>query len=74
MPMESSIRVASNIIKYYGKDRFVRLLSLLESNASGADIAKEFGVTRQRVNQWKHILGVEKVEYTTNSDVKALAQ
>lgn len=74
MATESPVRVANNIIKYYGKDRFVRLISLLESNTSGEAIAKEFGVTRQRVNQWKHILGVEKVEYTTNSDVKELTK
>lgn len=70
--MTTSARVANNIIDHYGKEKFLFLINQFSSGASGPSIATEFGVTRQRVNQWKRKLGVEHVTYVLTPEVEAL--
>ena len=67
-----SLRVARNIIKKHGHEKFVRLLSLFEEGVSGTDIAAEFGVCRQRVNQWKQKLGTRVETYVIEPAVENL--
>ncbi|NOY24986.1 MAG: hypothetical protein GXP62_03850 [Oligoflexia bacterium] len=50
-------RVARNFIRTYGRTRFRRLLQALASAESGQAIADEFGVSRERVRQWKNMFG-----------------
>ena len=57
------MRVAENLIKTYGSAKFTQLIQMFHENVSGTAIASEFEVSRQRVNQWKHSLGVERITY-----------
>lgn len=50
-------RVARNFIRTYGRTRFRRLLEALAGGESGQAIADEFGVSRERVRQWKNMFG-----------------
>lgn len=50
-------RVARNFIRTYGRTRFRRLLEALAGAESGQAIADEFGVSRERVRQWKNMFG-----------------
>ena len=50
-------RVARNFIRTYGRTRFRRLLEALAGGESGQAIADEFGVSRERVRQWKNTFG-----------------
>ena len=69
----SRVRVANNFIKSYGKIRFHDFLSNLEQGLSGAIIAKDFGVTRERVRQWKNSFGKEEfVFYPSDTTLKVL--
>lgn len=68
----NSKRVAENLIKTHGLKKFVRLVEMFQSNTPGSAIAAEFGVSRQRVNQWKQVLGREQVHFVLNPDVETL--
>lgn len=70
--LSSSARVATNIIKLRTFDGFKRLVELFQANTPGPVIAEEFGVSRQRVNQWKKKLGNERTTYTLEPDVAEL--
>lgn len=63
-------KVAKNIVKRYGYDKFVLLVNHLQKGSSGPVIAEEFGVTRQRVNQWKKTLGTEHYSYSLDPEVQ----
>lgn len=52
----------------------LRLLELFNKGISGEDIAAEFKVTRQRVHQWRHILGVTKKLYVVDTGVMDLVK
>lgn len=56
-PSKSRQRVARNFIKNHGRTRFRRLLEALAAGESGQIIADEFGVSRERVRQWKNTFG-----------------
>ena len=60
---KSRERVARNFIKSYGRVRFRRLLSALAAGESGQAIANEFGVSRERVRQWKNTFGEVIIHY-----------
>ena len=68
----SGARVARNIINKHGFDKFMLLINLYKQGVSGAKIAKEFGVTRQRVNQWKQKLGTSTTIFNVSGDVELL--
>ncbi len=70
--MSTSKRVAKNIIKTYGFDKFKRLVELFQANTSGPKIAVEYSVTRQRVNQWKKKLGSEHTTFVLEPEVADL--
>lgn len=56
-PAKTRQRVARNFIRTYGRTRFRRLLESLAAGQSGQAIADEFGVSRERVRQWKNTFG-----------------
>jgi hypothetical protein len=68
----SSKRVAQNLIRTYGMPMFLRLVELFRANESGPVIAAEFKVTRQRVHQWKKVLGQERTIFILDPEVEAL--
>lgn len=65
--------VAANFVAEYGKPRLKRFLKLLQQNASGQEIAREFGVSRERVRQWKNAFGRVVVRFETFADIRRLA-
>lgn len=69
-----ALKVAQNVIKRYGVERFLKLIEAFHENTPGAEICAEFGVTRQRVQQWKQTLGTQHVMYELDADVAALVE
>ena len=65
-------RVARNIIKNHGRAKLRRLIILFRSDESGEVIARELGVSRSRVNQWKHALGTSTREYVVHENAAAV--
>lgn len=65
-------RISQNLIKSYGRDKFVQLLQMFMENVPGPKIAEEFQVSRQRVHQWKQALGTEKTTYTPHPEVERI--
>ena len=45
---------------------------MFRAGESGTKIGQVYGVTRQRVSQWKNALGYETVTYTVKSDIADL--
>ena len=66
---KSRERVARNFIKSYGRTRFRRLLEALAAGESGQQIANEFGVSRERVRQWKNTFGEVITHYRVYPEV-----
>lgn len=66
---KSRERVARNFIKTYGRTRFRRLLEALANGESGQAIADEFGVSRERVRQWKNTFGEVITHYRVFPEV-----
>lgn len=65
-------RLARTLIKNYGLDRFMRLVDLFNKAVSGEEIAIEFEVTRQRVHQWRQLLGKTTKLYALDPGVADL--
>ncbi len=65
-------RVARNFIRTYGRRRFRRLLEALASGESGQQIADEFGVSRERVRQWKNTFGTVITLYQLHPEVERI--
>lgn len=66
---KSRERVARNFIKSYGRVRFRRLIESLAAGESGQTIANEFGVSRERVRQWKNTFGEVITHYRVYPEV-----
>ncbi len=62
-------RVARNFIKTYGRAQFRRLLEALAHSESGQAVAEEFGVSRERVRQWKNTFGTVITMYQVHPEV-----
>lgn len=60
----------NNFIKKYGKDRFKWFLNAIATGVSGQVIAEEFGVSRERVRQWKDTFGDTVLVYQLKPEVK----
>lgn len=65
-------RTAINIIKKYGRDRFLFLIACFKNSISYRRIAEEFGVSRQRVFQWKRQMGQTKKVFYIYKDIENL--
>ena len=70
--MSNRDRVAENFVKRYGVSRFRQLIEALEAGESGQTIADEFGVSRERVRQWKNSFGSVFTMYQVHPDVRRL--
>ena len=68
-----SATVAKNFINQYGKAKFKRFIKLLKDGASGEQIAEEYGVSRERVRQWKNAFGNVVQSYDVNPDISRIA-
>lgn len=64
--------VARNIIANYGRGSVRRLTEAFAAGESGQALAREFGVSRSRVNQWKKALGYEVRTYVVADVVEHL--
>lgn len=59
-----AVQIARRIVVSYGGEPALReFISMLEKGTAGTEIAQRFGVTRQRANQWKDAIGVERKRY-----------
>jgi hypothetical protein len=67
-------RVARNFVKTYGRTKFRRLLEALAIGESGQVIADEFGVSRERVRQWKNTFGEVITHYRVYPEVDRILQ
>lgn len=68
-----SATVARNFINQYGKAKFKRFLKLLKDGTSGEAIAEEYGVSRERVRQWKNAFGNVVQSYDVDPEIGKLA-
>lgn len=66
---KSRERVARNFIKTYGRTKFRRLVEALANGESGQIVADEFGVSRERVRQWKNTFGEVITHYRIYPEV-----
>ncbi len=66
--------VATNIVEEHGRRGLRKLLAMFDSGESGTVIAEQFGVSRQRVHQWKQLLGECHTSYAPDSRVAELAK
>lgn len=64
--------VALNLIAEHGKPAFHKLIEMFNDNVSGTKIGKIFGVTRQRVSQWKQALGYTHTTFEVKSEISDL--
>jgi transposase len=69
---KSRERVARNFIKSYGRSKVRRLLQALGEGESGQTIANEFGVSRERVRQWKNAFGTVITLYQLHPEVERI--
>jgi len=56
-------RVVRNIVERHGRAGLRRLIEGFRANESGQILGDDLGVTRERVRQWKEILGREVRTY-----------
>ena len=65
-------KVAPNFIKSYGRGKFRELLSGLAQGKSGQVIADDFGVSRERVRQWKNTFGDMVTIYQLHPEIEKI--
>ena len=70
---KSRERVARNFMSY-GRTRFRELLAALARGESGQRIADGFGVSRERVRQWKNTFGEVITHYRVYPEVDRILQ
>lgn len=63
-------RVANNFISRYGGGEFRALLQAFAAGESGQVIAERFGVSRERVRQWKNTFGQVVTLYQVHPEVQ----
>jgi hypothetical protein len=65
-------KVAENLIRKYGEDAFHNLLGRFKTNDNNQEIATAFTVSRERVRQWKNVLGRTIVLYEVTPSISHL--
>jgi hypothetical protein len=70
MSSGSRERIARNFVDRYGPEAFHRLMGALSDGESGEVLAQEFGVSRERVRQWKQTFGTVVTLYQVHPDVQ----
>ena len=71
MPRNKREVVLRNILRNHGKGGLERLIQGLTAGESGQAIGDALGVTRERIRQWKGILGSEIRTYLVADEVLA---
>lgn len=66
--------VAQNIISEHGRPAFQKLIEMFRDNVSGEKIGFVFKVSRQRVSQWRVILGKQRFIYEVNPEIIDLVE
>jgi DNA-directed RNA polymerase sigma subunit (sigma70/sigma32) len=73
MPRSTSReRIARNFVERYGVQALQELLAALADGESGEAIAARYGVSRERVRQWKNAFGQVVTHYQVHPEVAAL--
>ncbi|MEE9311314.1 MAG: helix-turn-helix domain-containing protein [Planctomycetota bacterium] len=65
--------VAQNFVNQYGKGKLKKFIRMLNKGMSGEEIAQEYGVSRERVRQWKNSFGTVVTSYEPNEAVRNIA-
>lgn len=73
MSTVSRERVARNFVERFGADRLQILLQGFARGESGQVIADEFGVSRERVRQWKNTFGTSVSLYQVHPEIQRIA-
>ena len=73
MSDNTSVRMAENFITKYGRDEFMELISAFQAKIVLRIIGERYGVSKQRVSDWKIAFGTpvyevhpEVFEYVTS--------
>jgi hypothetical protein len=74
MAGRSRERIARNFVERYGRDQLKDLLDRFAAGDSGQAIADAYGVSRERVRQWKNAFGSQVTMYQVHADVRAVAE
>lgn len=64
--------VAENLVETYGVERFAELVDDLTTGKHIPEIAARFGVSRQRVYQWRDSLGFVVQVWTARPEILRL--
>lgn len=73
-PRSPARSVAKNIISKHGKAAFQKLIESFQSGESSKKIVEAFGVSRQRVAQWKNVLGRQHVLFEPDTTIADLCK
>ena len=69
---QSARSLATYLLAKYGREEFDKLIELFLVGAPSGKIAYAYQVSRQRVHQWRCILGVMTRTYQVHPEVQAL--
>jgi len=65
-------KLARNLIKKHGLEKFNYLIDSFQKGVAMPQIAQEFQVTRQRVQQWRQALGNHYSHFTPHPEIRTL--
>ncbi len=71
-PLPNVRTVARNLIRKYGKPEFQLLIQMFQDGAPTRHVMHTFQVTRQRVHQWREILGTQVVTFDPKPEIADL--
>lgn len=63
-------RVAINFLQKYGEDALKRMIEQFAAGTSHQVIADELGVSRERVRQWRRLMGSTITIYNVHPEVR----
>ena len=63
-------RVAINFLQKYGEDALKRMIDQFSDGTSHKVIADELGVSRERVRQWRRLMGTTITIYNVHPEVR----
>lgn len=69
-----AVSLARALIEKHGKRKFKKLIQMFESGETLEATGNEYGVSKQRVGQWKKKLGYEQTSFTLRQGVKKLLE
>jgi len=70
---ERARAAAEHIIVMYSKDGLRRMLRNFRAGRSNASMARWFGVSPQRIGQWRTVLGETRVAYRIHEKILRIA-